>query len=103
MFELTATVRNGDGIHCRPSATIIKAVAGYAGEVSIHSDRGRSDLRSVIALMTLALLPGDMVSIRVTGPDEESVCRQIAALFETHFDFPPRPPGSPLPIPPGMA
>lgn len=88
MFELSATVRNRDGIHCRPSATIIKAAAGYAGEMFIRSERGHSDLRSVIALMTLALLPGEKVTIRVTGPEEEAMCRQLVALFETHFDFP---------------
>lgn len=103
MFELTATIRNADGIHCRPSAAIIRSVAGYPGEVTIHNDRGHCDLRSVIALMTLALLPGDRVSIRVTGPNEEEVCRQLVALFETHFDFPARPKGEPPAIPPDLA
>jgi phosphotransferase system HPr (HPr) family protein len=95
MFELSATVRNRDGIHCRPSATIIKAVASYVGEMSIRSERGHSDLRSVIALMTLGLLPGEVVVIRVTGPDEEAMCRQLVGLFETHFDFPHRPMSTP--------
>lgn len=103
MFELTATIRNANGIHCRPSAAIIKSVAGYPGEISIHNDRGQSDLRSVIALMTLALLPGDRIAVRVTGPNEEEVCRQLVALFETRFDFPPRPRGVPPPLPPDLA
>ncbi len=103
MIEVSATVRNAHGIHCRPSAVIIKAVADYAGTIAVVSDRGHADLRSVISLMALALLPGDAVIIRVIGPSEEEVARQLVRLFETHFDFPPRAGGAPPPLPPAPA
>ena len=91
MIEKKATVKNGAGIHCRPSAVIIKAVAGYAGKIFIDSpDHGSCDLRSVLDLITLGLEKGARLTIRVTGPDEEAMAQKLVELFETVFDFPPR-------------
>ncbi len=90
MVEMTATVQNMQGIHCRPSAVIVKYVADYDGEITVTGEKGETNLRSILEVMTLELFPGSQVTIRVSGPDEETFCKDVAALFETHFDFPPR-------------
>ena len=90
MVETTAAIRNRDGIHCRPSTVIIKAVEAYDGEVLVSNGSGEADLRSIFGLMALGLLPGDRVTIRVEGPDEAGQAARLKELFETHFDFPPR-------------
>ncbi len=89
MFERTATVRNAAGIHCRPSAMIIKAASQYEGQIEVSTDTGDVDLRSMLALVALGLDEGSAVTIRVSGPDEEAFCGQLVELFERHFDFPP--------------
>jgi phosphocarrier protein len=99
MADATATIRNRDGIHCRPSVVIVKAMEGYPGRIRIANDMGETNLQSVMSLMTLGLRSGDSVSITVTGPDEDVTCRKIVELFETHFDFPQRADGEP-PLPP---
>jgi phosphocarrier protein HPr len=90
MFEMSATIQNAAGIHCRPSTVIVKEAMLYPGEIAVVAPSGTCDLRSVINLMTLGLHQGYTIKVRVTGPDEENFCRKIAALFEMHFDFPPR-------------
>ncbi|MCS6772300.1 MAG: HPr family phosphocarrier protein [Kiritimatiellae bacterium] len=90
---MQAIVRNAAGIHCRPSACIVKAVIGYPGEIRVLSPNGECDPRSIIALISLGLEEGTPVTIRVEGPDEEEQCRRLVELFETHFDFPERKPG----------
>jgi len=91
MVEKTATIRNEQGIHCRPSTVIVKvAKEHYENEITVTSRKGKTDLRSVIGLVGLELLPGVKVKIRVSGPDEETLCRKFVDLFETRFDFPPR-------------
>lgn len=87
--KATATIRNADGIHCRPSVVIVKAMENYEGEIEVRNEVGSTDLRSVMSLMAMGLRQEDAISIRVTGPDEGGVCRQVVELFETHFDFPP--------------
>ena len=93
MVEATATVQNAQGIHCRPSAVILKAAEEYAGDIVVSNRNGEADLSSVLQLLGLGLCSGDRVNIRVSGPDEEAMCRRFVELFETRFDFPPRKPG----------
>lgn len=98
MVELPAIVCNSAGIHCRPSAVIIKEVMNYTGIIHVTANSRESDLRSVMSLLALGLHQGTNLTIRVSGPDEETFCRKLVDLFQTHFDFPPRvegePPGS---------
>ena len=90
MVEQIATIQNRDGIHCRPATLIVNALADYDGIMLAYNDQGESDLRSVLSLIALQMLPGDAVTVRVTGPDEKEQCDMVRRLFETHFDFPPR-------------
>jgi len=90
MVELKATIQNVQGIHCRPSAVIVKYVADYTGDIRVRGEKGETSLRSILELMTLELFPGSELTIQVSGPGEETFCMDLVALFETHFDFPPR-------------
>ena len=88
MIERKATIRNEAGIHCRPSAAIVRAVESYPGEILVHGNGGAADCRSVMGLLTLALEKQSVVILRVSGPDEERVCTRLVELFETVYDFP---------------
>ncbi|NCC50288.1 MAG: HPr family phosphocarrier protein [Spartobacteria bacterium] len=90
MIEKTAVIKNSDGIHCRPSAVIVKASKCYTDcQIRVLAQTGSCDPRSVLALISLALSPGTIIRIQVEGPEEERICGELVELFETHFDFPP--------------
>lgn len=91
MFEATAVIQNAHGIHCRPSAVILKAVGAYPGTIRVQAAAGDCDLRSVLGLISLGLECGASVHIQVQGPDEARMGRRLVELFETAFDFPPLP------------
>jgi phosphocarrier protein len=88
MFEATAVVKNEAGIHCRPSAILVKEGMDYPGEILVSAPSGTSTLTSALELIMLGLEQGTEVSIQVSGPDEEAFGKKLVALFETHFDFP---------------
>lgn len=90
MFEAKATVQNSAGIHCRPSAVLVKEGSTYAGEILVTAESGTCTLTSALECIMLGLEQGAEVSIQVTGPDEEAYCKKLVELFETHFDFPPK-------------
>lgn len=90
MVEKTATIRNDQGIHCRPSAKIVTEAMSLSCEIRVFADAGEADLRSLLSLVSLGLQAGSTVRVRVTGENEESVCDRFVELFETHFDFPPQ-------------
>ena len=85
-----AVIRNAMGIHCRPSAEIIKVAGPYPGTATVETATASADCRSIMGLLSLGLETGTPVRVRVEGPDEEAMCEKLAALFEKHFDFPPR-------------
>ena len=90
MFEAKAIVQNDAGIHCRPSAVLVKEGSAYPGEILVKAESGTCTLTSALECIMLGLEKGAEVTIQVAGPDEENVCRRLVELFETHFDFPPQ-------------
>lgn len=89
MVEKSAKIRNAQGIHCRPSAVIVKYVSDYEGDIRVSGERGETSLKSILELMILELYVGSSITIQVSGPDEGQMCNDLVSLFETHFDFPP--------------
>ena len=90
MFEAAAIVQNEAGIHCRPSAVLVKEGMAYTGEILVTAKSGTCTLTSALECIMLGLEKGAEVTIQVTGPDEEAFCKKLADLFEYHFDFPPK-------------
>ncbi len=89
MTSREAVIHNEMGIHCRPSAIILKEVKPYAGSVEVETSAGRTPVRSVMDLLGLGLEKGTLVKIRVEGPAEEAMADRLRDLFETDFDFAP--------------
>ncbi|MDF7801003.1 HPr family phosphocarrier protein [Pontiellaceae bacterium B1224] len=90
MFETTAVIKNEAGIHCRPSAILVKEGSSYDGKILISAPSGTCDLTSALECIMLGMEQGTRISIQVTGPDEEAYAKKLVDLFETHFDFPPQ-------------
>lgn len=84
-----AIIANSQGIHCRPSAVIVKEFMNYAGTIRISNDHGACDVSSVMQLLSLELQQGTQVKIEVMGENEAAVADRLVELFQTHFDFPP--------------
>ena len=91
MQTRTATIVNPQGIHCRPSALIVKEFASYSGAITVSNDNGTASLSSVLQLLSLEIHMGSSVRITVEGPDEAAVADRLVSLFQTRFDFPPPP------------
>ena len=84
-----AIIANSQGIHCRPSALIIKEFLGYPGKIRISNGTGSCDVSSVMQLLSLEMHQGNQVKIEVMGGDEANAADRLVELFQTHFDFPP--------------
>ena len=89
MYQQTVEIRNKAGIHCRPSSVIMFTAEPYSAthEILITGPRGASKLTSILDLLTMGPQKGAMVTISVTGEEEEELCKKLAELFETEFDF----------------
>lgn len=87
MVSGQATIINEYGIHCRPSAQILKEVTGYEGTMKVSCNGLDSGLKSIIELLALGIKKGDTVSLEVEGPEEAQMLDKLIQLFQTNFDF----------------
>ena len=90
MVEIRAVIKNAMGIHCRPSAIIVKEAREFSGSLEVVAPEGRCDPRSILDLISLCLTEGTTVTLRVSGRDETNFAQKLSELFERRFDFPPR-------------
>jgi phosphotransferase system HPr (HPr) family protein len=90
MVEKKTEVRNEAGIHVRPSGVILEEAKDYPGSIEVEANGTSMKLNNVMGLLSLGLVQGSEVTIRVEGPDEEKEAEKLAELFSRHFDFPPR-------------
>ncbi len=68
-----ATIVNPDGIHARPAALIVEALASLDARVTISTDRSAPiSARSPTALMSLGTRAGDVLRIEADGADAAS-------------------------------
>ncbi len=89
MAKQTVTVKNRDGIHCRPSSLILLSAQKFPDcSFRIVSDNGESNLKSILSLISLGLKCGEQVELEVEGGDADTACETLAGLFEYEFDFP---------------
>ena len=84
-----AIIANSQGIHCRPSALIVKEFQGYPGTIRISNGNDSCDVSSVMQLLSLEMHQGSKVKVEVLGENETATADRLVELLQTHFDFPP--------------
>lgn len=81
--ELTLT--NEIGLHARPAALLVRAIAGVEAAVRIRLGGDEADGHSVLALMSLGARKGDLIEVEATGPQAGEAVSRIRALVERDF------------------
>lgn len=79
---------NQDGLHARPVATLVAALAGLEARVTLANRRtgvGRADAASPTALLTLGGRKGDVIDVRASGPDAARALAVIRELAREGF------------------
>jgi phosphotransferase system HPr (HPr) family protein len=82
----TVVVINPQGLHARPADLIVKAAARFQSNVEIVKGHERVDAKSILAIFTLAALPGTELVVEAEGPDAADAVSALCELFERGFD-----------------
>jgi phosphocarrier protein HPr len=82
----TVWVTNSQGLHARPADLIVKAASRFQAHVEIIKGQDRVDAKSILAIFTLAALPGTELVIEADGPDAADAVEAVCELFERGFD-----------------
>ena len=84
--QRSVRVPNQLGLHARPVAELIRAAAGLDALVRIgRSGEKAADIRSMLAIVGLAIRGGDIVTVAASGPDASAAVDRLAGLIESGF------------------
>ena len=87
MAQVTATIASKVGLHARPAATFVKAVAEKGVPVTIAKEGGSAvDASSILGVMTLGAGFGDVVTLASDADGADAALEELKALLETDLD-----------------
>jgi phosphotransferase system HPr (HPr) family protein len=82
MVEQSIVVQNKSGLHARPAALLVKEASRFKSKLTLSKNGKEIDLKSILGLMSLAVMAGETVVIRAEGVDEKEVIAHLVSLFE---------------------
>lgn len=85
MYEKRTMIVNNTGLHARPASNFVTEAKKYASCITISNlNTGKSaDAKSMLRLLTLALVKNTKVAIRAEGEDEAAAVDQLVGLIDT--------------------
>ena len=85
MKEFKHVITDPMGMHARPAAMLVKAVAPFASKDTVNAPTGTADARRLMALMKLAAKQGMELTVTVEGADEETAAAELQAFLTANL------------------
>src|SRR5262245_54605564 len=81
-------ITNPQGFHLRPIAAFARLALQFPGEVAVLKEEMRVNGKSVLDLMTLAALPGTVLTIEVSGEAAAAMLESLAGVVNAPVEDP---------------
>lgn len=88
MVQKETTIINETGLHARPASIFVQAAKKFESKITLTNlnNSKSGDAKSIIKVLTLALLQGTCVRIEAEGPDETEAVDSLINLISSGFD-----------------
>ena len=86
--RVTLTLANTHGLHARPAARLVQAIAAFAADVTVAdltNGKGPVSARSLNRLATLGAVRGHQIRVEAAGPQAAAVLAAVQTLIEDNF------------------
>ena len=77
MTKRTVTIELASGLEARPIAMLVQLASSYESTIYVQSDNKKINDKSIMGMMSMALLNGEEVVIDAEGEDEEAATAAI--------------------------
>lgn len=78
-------IKDEIGIHARPAGLLVKEAKKYESKVLLKVNEKSVEATKLMAVMSLGVKQGQVVTVEVLGEDEEVACEGIRAFFEQNL------------------
>jgi phosphocarrier protein HPr len=85
MAQREITISNKLGLHARAAAKLVSTASGFASEVFLDKAGQKVNGKSIMGVMMLAASQGTMLTLEVTGDDEDAAIAALVALIDDKF------------------
>lgn len=82
MVTKRLTTEQVKGLDLKLAAELVNVASRYESEVSIRYAEGRVHLGSLIGVLAVATLPGDLFVLEVSGADEAAAIKAVLHALE---------------------
>lgn len=87
-----ATIRNANGLHARPAATLATEAGRFDARIQVATDTaGPVEATSPLGLASLGVSAGDVVEFRATGPQARDAVEALVTLTRSGLGEPTTP------------
>ncbi|XCS11950.1 HPr family phosphocarrier protein [Aeribacillus pallidus] len=79
--EITVTIENG--LHARPATDFVKKVNQYKSKVELMIGDRRINAKSILQLMSVAIMEGQTIKVMTDGEDEKDALAFIDSFLQS--------------------
>lgn len=83
MIEKQYNITSSEGIHARPAAVLVGALAPFKSDITLEWNDKKVNLKSILGVMSLGVSSGANITIAANGEDEEQAMAKVAEIMET--------------------
>ncbi|MBO8130916.1 MAG: HPr family phosphocarrier protein [Candidatus Marinimicrobia bacterium] len=87
MIRKKVKILNKYGLHTRPATALVNEASKYDSEIYIIYNGVRTNAKSILGILILAIEPGAEVVIEADGPDEKEAMEGIIRLIGNKFNM----------------
>jgi len=84
--EAKVIISNPVGLQARPAALFVQAAGKFSSKVWISKDGRCVNAKSIMGIMSLAILQGNEVVISAEGEDEHLAVKELVELITKGFE-----------------
>ena len=86
MFSREVAVNNQVGLHARPATFFIQKANEFRSSIWVEKDDRRVNAKSLLGVLSLGIVKGNVVNIIADGQDEENAAEALAELIASNFN-----------------
>ncbi|KAF0864989.1 phosphoenolpyruvate--protein phosphotransferase [Pseudomonas sp. LD120] len=81
VFSQPLILANPQGLHARPAALLAQAAKGFAASISLHRREDSANAKSLVSIMALQTVQGDVLQVSAAGEDAERAIQALVQLL----------------------
>lgn len=82
MYKLTTTVTCASGLHNKQATYFIQKANDFQSSIWIESEERRINAKSLLGVLSMAIVTGSELTISAEGPDEETAVNTLADMLK---------------------